>query len=211
MAARSDARMTRWPRTVRMSRSTATMWLRAIPERLRVAGDGGVQLRGLFHLQSQRGGEPHAIQVILRYSAVECPDIRGAYVAEVEAIEPWRHLEGPKRRAVELGSGLEVNPAAGTSEEIHVDELRPLPGCAFGAHRCHEGPSVSFQIRELLLGPGAAYSRGQTIGGAANHPTTDLKMGGRGLGISSHVRPSSVRPPDFGVRPPHCLKKKDTP
>ncbi len=26
-------------------------------------------------------------------------------------------------------------------------------------------------------------------------------------GISSHVRPSSSRPPAFGVRPPHCLKK----
>jgi hypothetical protein len=27
-------------------------------------------------------------------------------------------------------------------------------------------------------------------------------------GISFQVRPSSARPPCFGVRPPHCLKKK---
>jgi hypothetical protein len=30
-------------------------------------------------------------------------------------------------------------------------------------------------------------------------------------GISSQVRPASVRPPDFAVRPPHCLKKNGTP
>ena len=30
-------------------------------------------------------------------------------------------------------------------------------------------------------------------------------------GISSHERPSSSRPPAFGVRPPHCLWKNATP
>src|SRR6202011_816758 len=30
-------------------------------------------------------------------------------------------------------------------------------------------------------------------------------------GNSSQVRPSRTRPPAFGVRPPHCLKKKATP
>jgi NAD(P)H-dependent FMN reductase len=31
-----------------------------------------------------------------------------------------------------------------------------------------------------------------------------------GLGHSPHSRPSSNRPPDFGLNPPHCLKKKGT-
>jgi hypothetical protein len=31
------------------------------------------------------------------------------------------------------------------------------------------------------------------------------------LGIPFHSRPSSSRPPAFGVRPPHCLKKNATP
>jgi hypothetical protein len=35
-------------------------------------------------------------------------------------------------------------------------------------------------------------------------------VAGAGAGISSQVRPSSIRPPAFGVRPPHCLKKKGT-
>src|SRR5205823_9001696 len=30
-------------------------------------------------------------------------------------------------------------------------------------------------------------------------------------GISDHSTPSSSRPPAFGVRPPHCLRKKETP
>src|SRR5271170_5482621 len=30
-------------------------------------------------------------------------------------------------------------------------------------------------------------------------------------GISLHSRPSKVRPPVFGERPPHCLKKNGTP
>src|SRR5436309_13053402 len=35
------------------------------------------------------------------------------------------------------------------------------------------------------------------------------RAGGReGRGISFHSWPSSIRPPAFGVRPPHCLKKK---
>jgi hypothetical protein len=37
------------------------------------------------------------------------------------------------------------------------------------------------------------------------------KPNGQTIGISSHRRPSSSRPPAFGVRPPHCLKKNGTP
>jgi len=33
----------------------------------------------------------------------------------------------------------------------------------------------------------------------------------RACGISFHSLPSSLRPPDFGEYPPHCLKKKATP
>ena len=38
----------------------------------------------------------------------------------------------------------------------------------------------------------------------------DLTCGPFGSGYSSQVAPSSSRPPAFGVRPPHCLKKNGT-
>ena len=38
----------------------------------------------------------------------------------------------------------------------------------------------------------------------------DVALGTRGAGYWSHVMPSSRRPPLFGVRPPHCLKKNGT-
>ena len=44
-----------------------------------------------------------------------------------------------------------------------------------------------------------------------SHVTVDVYCGTcEATGISSQLRPSSIRPPAFGVRPPHCLKKKGT-
>src|SRR2546427_6289270 len=95
------------------------------------------------------------VLIVFQDSPTEGLDILGVCVAEVEAVERGRHLEGAQRRAVELGAGLPGNPTARTSEGIHVHQFPPLPRRALGAHRRPENPPVSPQGCELLLGPPA--------------------------------------------------------
>ena len=52
--------------------------------------------------------------------------------------------------------------------------------------------------------PGPGSSRRRSVKLARAQPTDTL------VGIPSHVLPSSSRPPDLGVLPPHCLKKNGT-
>lgn len=61
--------------------------------------------------------------------------------------------------------------------------------------------------RRVTDAPFPAGSRRLKLKGLAGQAATAKPD----AGMSSHVRPSSSRPPAFGVRPPHCLKKKATP
>ena len=81
-----------------------------------------------------------------------------------------------------------------------------------GAHAqrtlpCHGRKTEVIQdIYRLSAGPHLEYSSEGAPADIAESYTTAATAG-----RSSHVRPSSSRPPAFGVRPPHCLKKKSTP
>jgi hypothetical protein len=56
--------------------------------------------------------------------------------------------------------------------------------------------------------PKAVIARCSTATGRRTRPIGYPTSGSlTGRGISSHVRPSRVRPPSLGVLPPHCLKK----
>src|SRR5262249_42148709 len=81
--------------------------------------------------------------------------------------------------------------------EVRLAPVRPLAGRPAPARRAGfaaaGGPAGMRGLVDLAAPGGHA--------GTATH----------GRGISSPVRPSSSRPPPFGVAPPHCLKKKATP
>ena len=64
-------------------------------------------------------------------------------------------------------------------------------------------PKFTFALRSPLP---AGTERSERC--ADQRPLPLGRSAGSGSGYSSHVRPSSRRPPAFGVRPPHCLKKK---
>ena len=56
-----------------------------------------------------------------------------------------------------------------------------------------------------------AFSTRSSTGGApATASDAPRRSRSTVLGYSSHWRPSSLLPPDFGLRPPHCLKKNAT-
>ena len=77
------------------------------------------------------------------------------------------------------------------SHRVHRPQGGTWPGTRQRDHRCRQGEAAP---RHDHRGNGYGYAV------AAN----------AGAGIWSQLRPSSSRPPCFGVRPPHCLKKNGT-
>lgn len=100
--------------------------------------------------------------------------------------------------AVRAGRSFVVAKAMDT---VFGDDVRGEGGGKACPRGATEPPSVRPDRR-----PEAAQ---QGTGGLRRQAGTEAVL--LMLGISSHVRPSSSRPPDFGRMPPHCLKKNATP
>ena len=89
---------------------------------------------------------------------------------------------------------------------------RPRPGLYGEAYGVATDATVTAAVQalktsgELVVRPERSRLRERVVGLA------DLTRGWRGAGPASDpsMRPSSSRPPAFGVRPPHCLKKNGT-
>src|SRR5262245_4680300 len=142
--------------------------------------------------------EIHTLGIGLRDTLPKRLDVPTVHIAEVQPVKGGRCLESAQRGTVELGTTPPVNSAARTSKEVHVHEFRPLSRSSLWGHGRHERPSVPLDVRKLVLAPQPADSSDQAVRRSADHPVAVSKTTSRGVGISSHVRSSRTRPPDFG-------------
>jgi hypothetical protein len=134
-------------------------------------------------------------------------DVFGLNIAEEESVKRGPDAQGAKRRAFELSPCPAVYPETWSSKKVEIHELRPQASSSLRCHRRHECRGVPLNVGEFFLRPRPTRSCRQSVPSPPYHTGVSCRRSG----ISSQTLRSRTRPADFGVRPPHCLKKNGTP